>query len=500
MASNAGQSSQSSGAVESASIDEPSTSTNQPQTASSANNNQNISAPQNSDNVATTSAANQPIVASALDPFIANVTSRQTSNTSGGASTSSLKHVAEYLRKTDDLLFNNLPRLDQVLALLNTADHSLAIAQILHIKLSSVPLDADLLNTVEPLIVQTISFMKDAHYSDFEVHGLDIFSRMCKAFANLLIARNRPHLGIQPLKNVIKIVRREGELLNVMTTFLLLCIRSNNFKPAMEVLNVDVVEIRHEGTKMDVVDILLYFYYGGLCYLALKNYPRANLFFEITISAPATAISKIMIEAYKKYLLTSFIRYGKVKTTTVKAGHSSNVFFKSVRGTTQAYNDVTECKTVAELQDNLSRNENLYNDDGNYGLVKQCVVSMHKRNIQKLTKTFLTLSLTDITNLVKLDRVALTEKYLTEMVMEGTIQARINHEQGMVYFLDQLEDSKSEEALANLSEQIAKCVEINTKFRELDDIIKTSAQFQEKLQRTTSQGDSNHWDYNNVLG
>lgn len=176
------------------------------------------------------------------------------------------------------------------------------------------------------------------------------------------------------------------------------------------------------------------------------------------------------------------------------------MFFKSVRGTTQAYNDVTECKTVAELQDNLSRNENLYNDDGNYGLVKQCVVSMHKRNIQKLTKTFLTLSLTDITNLVKLDRVALTEKYLTEMVMEGTIQARINHEQGMVYFLDQLEDSKSEEALANLSEQIAKCVEINTKFRELDDIIKTSAQFQEKLQRTTSQGDSNHWDYNNVLG
>ncbi|XP_075248652.1 COP9 signalosome complex subunit 3-like [Convolutriloba macropyga] len=495
MSSNTGQNATETNAING---EEPTSSNQQPQTSSSANNH-NISPPNQSNVEASgsTSATSTPLLASALDPFIANVTSRQ--NTHGG-STSSLKHIAEYLRKTDDLLFDNLQKLDQVLTLLNTGAHSLAIAQVLWVKLSSVPLDADLVNTVEPLIVQTISFMKEAHYSDFEVHGLDIFSRMCKAFANLLIARDRAQLGIQPLRNVIKLLRREGELINIMTTFLLLCLRSNNFKPATEILDVDIVEIRHEGNKIEVADILLYFYYGGLCYLAIKHFTRANLFFEITVSTPATQISKIMVEAYKKYLLTSFILYGKVKSSPVKSSPSANIFLKSVRGSTQAYSDVVECKTVSELKDSLSRNENLYKDDGNYGLVKQCIVSMYKRNIQKLTKTFLTLSLTDITNTVNLDRVSQTEKYVTEMVNEGQIQARINHEQGMVYFLDQRESANGEQALSKLSEQIAKCVEINAKFCELDDSMKTSAQYQEKLQRTTSQGDSSHWDYASVLG
>ena len=461
-------------------------------------NTQNISTSRinNNSNAAATSSepqsTNSGITASALDPFISNVTLRQNNSS---ATNTSLKHITDYLRKTDDLLYNNLTRVDQVLTLLNTNDNSIAIAQVLWAKLSSLPLDADLLNTVEPLIVQTVSFLKEANYSDFEVQGLDLFSRMVKVFGNVLVSRERAQIGLQPIRNVIKIMRREGEFISVLTTFLYLCLRSNNFRPAFEILDSDIVEIRHEGPKSDFVDIILYFYYGGVCYLAAKNYSRANLFFEIAVSTPATAVSKIMVEAYKKYLLTSFILHGKLKGSPVKSSPSSNIFLRSVKSSTQVYSDLLDCKIVADLNESLSRNETAFREDGNYGLVKLCIVSMYKRNIQKLTKTFITLSLADITSTVKLENTSQTEKFITEMVNEGQIQAKVNHEQDMVYFSDNSEQRNGEEALLKLTEQISKCVEINAKFRELDDAIKTSAQYQEKLQRTSSAGEANTWDF-----
>lgn len=54
--------------------------------------------------------------------------------------------------------------------------------------------------------------------------------------------------------------------------------------------------------------------------------------------------------------------------------------------------------------------------DSNLGLAKQCLVSLHKKNIQRLTKTFLTLSLEDMTERVKLSSVEEAESYILRMV------------------------------------------------------------------------------------
>ena len=427
-----------------------------------------------------------PVATTALDAFIANATTRPNN---------SLKHIAEYMRKTDDLLFNNLPNLDNALSLLNTKDNSLAIAQILWVKLSSVPCDADWPNAVEPTVAQTIAFFRDAHYSDFEAHGLDLFTRVCRAFVSLLVARQRPIIGIQPLRNVIKLLRKDGELLYMMTSFLYLCVKSKNFKAALEVLDNDIVEIRYEGPKSEVCDILLYFYYGGVCYGAMKNFHRSHLFFDIAISTPATSISKIMVEAYKKYILTSFILFGKLKGWSQKSSPSSNVFLKSVKSSTQAYSEILSCKSVTELKQLKTRHEALYIDDGNMGLVKQCIVSMTKRNIQKLTKTFLTLSIADITSTVKLESCHETESYLLQMIQESQINARIDHLQGMVYFLDNNIDYCGDSALRVLSEQISNCVAINSKFQQLDDSIRTSVSYLEKVHRMGSSGNDPTWDH-----
>lgn len=67
-----------------------------------------------------------------------------------------------------------------------------------------------------------------------------------------------------------------------------------------------------QGQQFESKYFLLYYYYGGMIYTAVKNYDRALYFFEVVITTPAMAVSHVMLEAYKKYILVSLILYGKV--------------------------------------------------------------------------------------------------------------------------------------------------------------------------------------------
>lgn len=49
-----------------------------------------------------------------------------------------------------------------------------------------------------------------------------------------------------------------------------------------------------------------------MIYTALKKFDRALYFLEVVITTPAMAVSHIMLEAYKKYILVCLILHGKV--------------------------------------------------------------------------------------------------------------------------------------------------------------------------------------------
>lgn len=49
-----------------------------------------------------------------------------------------------------------------------------------------------------------------------------------------------------------------------------------------------------------------------MIYLAIRNLDRALYFFEVAITTPSHAVSHIMLESYKKYILVSLLLHGKV--------------------------------------------------------------------------------------------------------------------------------------------------------------------------------------------
>ena len=71
---------------------------------------------------------------------------------------------------------------------------------------------------------------------------------------------------------------------------------------------------------------------------------------------------------------------------------------------------------VLYLFDHLKEALYFYQEN-NLGLVKQVVSSMYKQNIQRLTQTYLTLSLQDIANTVQLNSPKEAEMHVLQMVI-----------------------------------------------------------------------------------
>ena len=67
------------------------------------------------------------------------------------------------------------------------------------------------------------------------------------------------------------------------------------------------------SAKLEYRDHLLYFLYGAMILMALKKWKRALLFLEIVIMSPVVgSISKIQVDAYKKWVLVSLLYVGYV--------------------------------------------------------------------------------------------------------------------------------------------------------------------------------------------
>lgn len=224
----------------------------------------------------------------------------------------------------------------------------------------------------------------------------------------------QPIRGIELLRRAIrKIQLYDSQLTSIHADLSKLCLLAKCFKPVLEFLDTDVTGI---STEDDSKYFLLYFYYGGMIYTSLKNYDRALYFFEVCVMTPAVAVSHIMLEAYKKYILVSLILNGKI---VYLPNYTSNVVKKFMKRLTQPYHELATVyltNSCDEVNAIIVKYTEAFTRDQNLGLVRQVLGFLYKKNIQRLTNTFLTLSLTDVASRVKLPGPADAEKYILNMV------------------------------------------------------------------------------------
>lgn len=78
----------------------------------------------------------------------------------------------------------------------------------------------------------------------------------------------------------------------------------------------------------------------------------------------------------------------------------------------------------------IAKNKERFEQDQNLGLLDQVVTAQTKTNIIRLTKTFLTLSLTELASKCGIESPMEAEKLLVSMIQEGKIHASISQKDG----------------------------------------------------------------------
>lgn len=313
----------------------------------------------------------------------------------------------------------------------------------------------------------------------------EIYADLCHYFTRWLVERKTPARGIEILKKAIrKIQLFDSQLTSVHADLCQLCLLSKNLKPALEFLDTDITSINQEGSQFDAEYFLRYYYYGGMIYTALKNLERAIYFYEVAVTTPALAVSHIMLEAYKKYILVSLIMHGKVGALPK---YTSQVVSRFIRPASQPYHELASAYATtrtADVQNVLQKYAEIFSRENNTGLTKQVLTSLTKKNIQRLTKTFLTLSLSDVASRVQLPGPSDAERLILNMIEDNEIFATINQKDGMVIFHEDPEKYNSPNMLQRLRSEMLICMELDRKIQGMEEEIIVNPQFVKKSSGT----------------
>ena len=126
--------------------------------------------------------------------------------------------------------------------------------------------------------------------------------------------------------------------------FVRLCLRARTFRAAKSILDKDIYELPSSGKrqthllcsqqesssffittepgpsrKLEYQDHLKYFLYGAMIYMSLKEWERALLFLEITLTWPtANTSSMVQVHAYRRWVLVNLLLHGSVVSTKLR--------------------------------------------------------------------------------------------------------------------------------------------------------------------------------------
>ncbi|KAK5583584.1 hypothetical protein RB653_005182 [Dictyostelium firmibasis] len=380
------------------------------------------------------------------------------------------------LLKYEEQLERQLVSLDNILGALDVRNHSLGQLLVLKAK------GADQNKNRNTFIDQCNNFFRNCNFEQVRIAPAQ-FSSLSKFYTEALFEVRQPIRGVAILKEALNILsdnKPTSNLTPIHTDFLQLCILSKCYHQALPLIESNITHINPEQSSIAIKDILCYFYYSGIIFTALKKYKKAIEAFKFVITAPASALSAIAVEAYKKYLIVNLIQYG---TTQHFPRCTPAVVQRNIKSHCKPYTEFVQSFSNGSLNDIINKSSSgaeFFQKDNNWGLVKLSIKSIHRRNIKKLTQTFMTLSISDIAEKVNIPK-AKAEQFVLKMIEEGEIFATINQKDGMVTFDECFEDFSGPAILNDLDRNINNIVSLESKIKDMDEKISLSNGYLKKL-------------------
>ncbi|KAK2661523.1 hypothetical protein Ddye_000097 [Dipteronia dyeriana] len=401
------------------------------------------------------------------------------------SSASDISVLHNFLKAADDSLRSETPRLLPFLDQLDPSKHSLGYLYFLE-PCVYVTVTKERANTLVPIIAR---FITSCVAEQIRL-APEKFITVCRRFKEQVMLLEVPIRGVGPLLTAIHKIQASTEHLTALhPEFLQLCLLSKCYKTGLSVLEDDIYEVNQPR------DFFLYCYYGGMIFIGQKRFQKALELLHNVVTAPMSSINAIACEAYKKYILVSLIHHGQFSTNLPK--YTSSAAQRNLKNFCQFYIELANnynSGKVAELETYVRVNREKFESDNNLGLVKQVISSMYKRNIQRLTQTYLTLSLQDIANTVQLNSPKEAEMHVLQMIQDGQIYATINQKDGMVRFLEDPEQYKTCEMIEHIDSSIQRIMALSKKLTGMDELLSCDPLYLAKAGRERQRFDFDDFD------
>lgn len=361
---------------------------------------------------------------------------------------SDLQKLKDFLRYEHDTLKANANQIDTALQALDPVQNTLGVAFLLAAKLN-----AGNLSSPQATFAFICNFLQVA--ADFQVRKASVpFASICKYFAEMAIEGGLKAMlqSLPPLRSAVQKLQPNIETLTpVHSEYLRVCLKAKAYHFACRLLDepiFDISQCRVSGGGsssssngfLTQQGFLSYFYYGALVRIGTREYRKAIQLLLVVLTCPATCLSAIQADAYKKYVLVCLKAFGELKPLPAYHSHILQRYIKTpsyVSEIADAFKqgDATAVRRI--LQDENAAIQ----ADLNVGLVKQVLASMVRHKVRMLTKTYLTLSLAEIAREVGFEesQTAEAEALLFDMISEGDIRARIDQTTGNISFEDDVD-------------------------------------------------------------
>ncbi|KAH6655622.1 hypothetical protein BKA67DRAFT_561283 [Truncatella angustata] len=196
--------------------------------------------------------------------------------------------------------------------------------------------------------------------------------------------------------------------------------------------------------------VLEYDLLRGLMYCSRRDWPKALAALERVVAYPTRdhGISKIMVEAYKKWVLVSLLCNGKPSPSPVSATSATSKAYNTLGKLYREVATIFETDNAADLKRKADVSTKDWLDDGNTGLVQEVLSAYQEWQIINLQHIYTKISISEIRKRTKsaqtgakLARDEDVQSLIQNMAISGKLNGVIEKNDDGVTFLTFLPSS-----------------------------------------------------------
>jgi len=287
--------------------------------------------------------------------------------------------------------------------------------------------------------------------------------------------------AVKPLRAAISKIAPADHLTPQHAYFARACISAKCYKAALPILDkfVYLIDPKISGIKSE--ETRLYYYYGGICYLAMKQWQKSIEFLETVVSAPAVMTSAIMVEAYRKLVLVSLIHKGELGSLPKYTNQSVTRVLKQFCTPYEELITAFSTSSIEDLTKAIENNIEAFVKDNNLGLVNQARSALVDHNIKQLTRTYLTITSAGLLEQTGLPNVKDVEARILKMVETQDFSVKINQQKGYSSFENSGDSYDTDCTVSHLRSHVHDVISIHKQIAAIDRSIEQSDRYVHKL-------------------